>query len=539
MKEFERLVNTIIETQFKVSPISATAYGVHKYDCEMDNVERDVLKDTINKIKIHLENLRNLNLMTMSNDEYIDWRLLKNNLELQIREFEEHCEWERNPAIYTHMSVMSVFLLSQREFAPIHKRAESIISRMQKVPKFLRAAKRNLKNTPRIYVKLAIEEARNGVMFIRAMVEQLRQIVPRLERRLEKASQAMCAALEDYARYLEKYRLLKATRSFAIGKSLFNYKLLKEHTLPYTADEILSIGYETKRATEKELMKMARRIHRSKPWWVQVEELKNFHPQPRELEAAYQSAMTAAKRFVREKNVVTIPRGEDLEVIETPLFFRPALPYAAYMPPGPFDKQQKGFFFVTPVDDRMPKKLKAEMLRGHSIYTIPIIALHEGYPGHHLQYVHANRVKSKTRKFLTTTVFAEGWALYCEEMMHRLGFYKSPKILLMKQKAQLWRACRVIIDVSIHTGKMTFKQAVDLLVNDAKIEKVHAVKEVTRYTYSPTQPLSYMIGKKQILELHDDYKKKHGRKFVLKKFHDALLQFGSIPISLIREAFNL
>jgi len=217
-----------------------------------------------------------------------------------------------------------------------------------------------------------------------------------------------------------------------------------------------------------------------------------------------------------------MPTGEELDVILTPEFERPTIPYAAYMPPAPFEKQQKGFFFVTPAE-------KEEQLRGHSIYKIPVTALHEGYPGHHLQLVLANRLDSKVRKLMGTSVFIEGWALYCEEMMYDLGYYSDPRVRLMQLKDQIWRACRVIIDVSLHTKRMTYGEAIDFLVKEAKLEHVNATAEVKRYTRTPTQPMSYAIGKKQIMSLKDEYIGE------LRQFHNKLLSFGSIPVALVKE----
>jgi uncharacterized protein (DUF885 family) len=124
-------------------------------------------------------------------------------------------------------------------------------------------------------------------------------------------------------------------------------------------------------------------------------------------------------------------------------------------------------------------------------------------------------------------------------MMYETGFYSDPRTVLFKLKDQLWRACRVIIDVGIHSGSMTFDQAVNLMVETPKLQKVHAEKEVTRYFGSPTQPMSYLIGKKQIVEFRRDYQRKMAEKFQLREFHDRLLGFGSIPVVLIREALGL
>jgi uncharacterized protein (DUF885 family) len=131
-------------------------------------------------------------------------------------------------------------------------------------------------------------------------------------------------------------------------------------------------------------------------------------------------------------------------------------------------------------------------------------------------------------------VFVEGWALYCEEMMYETGYYPDAQTRLMQLAMQLWRACRVVIDVSLHDGTMSFDDAVNLLVDTAKLERVNAEAEVRRYTQSPTQPMSYIIGKIEILRLRDDYRKQQGAAYNLKEFHDHLLSYGSIPIGLVR-----
>ena len=110
---------------------------------------------------------------------------------------------------------------------------------------------------------------------------------------------------------------------------------------------------------------------------------------------------------------------------------------------------------------------------------------------------------------------------------------------LLQLKDQLWRACRVIVDVGLHTGKMSFNDAVNFMVKEAKLERVNAVTEVRRYCQTPTQPMSYMLGKLQILALLDDYKKKHGAKFNLRKFHDELLSHGTIPVKYVRMLMGL
>jgi len=539
MSKFEQLAEEILQSIWRSSPYSATFAGIHDYDHELDNVNQDYLVAVNKERRDFLNRLQALDEDALSREEYIDWQLLKNFLKSNIRDFEELRYWQKNAAEYANLCVDALHILFLREFAPIKERTAAILSRMRQIPRFLQDSKNNLKDAPRIFTKLAIEITEGGQNFLETICTRLRTIVPELASDLEKARKEAATAIEAYGDFLKNELLPRSTGEFAIGADHFDFKLKTDHMLPYTAEEILEYGYSIRRLTEDNLEETAQQIDNRKTWIELVEEIKNQHPQASELLAIYKKEMERARKFVQENDLVTIPRTEELEVIPTPAFYRPVLPYAAYMNPAPFEKQQKGYFFVTPVDETLPGAKQEETLRGHPLCGIPVTALHEGYPGHHLQLVHTNQLKNKLRRILNTNVFVEGWALYCEEMMYETGFYSDPRSRLLQLKDQLWRACRVIIDVGLHTKKMKYDDAVGFLVDCAKLQKVHAQKEVTRYTFTPTQPMSYLIGKKQILELKKDYTKRIGTKFELKEFHDRLLSFGSIPICLIRQALGL
>jgi uncharacterized protein (DUF885 family) len=539
MTKFEALTEEILDFFWRSSPTEATLTGIHDHDHELDRVDRDYLEEKNRKTRAYLDRLEQFKRKELTADEDIDWQLLKNHLASRIMAFEEIRYWETYPSGYLEICLYGLFVMVLREFAPAAERAAAFLSRLQKVPRLLADAKRNLKDPPAVFTRLAIEVAGTGPLFFQGAVPEMTRALPQRAQDLEKASREAQAAFLDYQRFLETNWLGKAGTDFAIGRDRFDFKLRSDHMLPYTADEVLEIGRKAKQITEVEIERTARTIDSKKTWWDLIEELKENHPASDRLAETYKETMMAARDFVRKKGLVTIPDGEELEVIPTPPFDRPTIPYAAYMSPAPFEREQKGFFYVTPIDESVSKDDQRAQLKGHPSYNIPVIALHEAYPGHHLQLVLANRSKSKVRRILATTVFIEGWALYCEEMMREAGFYSDPRTVLFKLKNELWRACRVIIDVGLHTGQMDYDQAVNLLVDAAKLQKVHAEKEVTRYTYTPTQPLSYLIGKNQILELRRDYQKKLGADFKLREFHDRLLSFGSIPVVLIRKALGI
>jgi uncharacterized protein (DUF885 family) len=245
-----------------------------------------------------------------------------------------------------------------------------------------------------------------------------------------------------------------------------------------------------------------------------------------------------ARTFVAKRGLVTIPPGEELQIVDTPAFLCPTVPYAAYMAPGAFDPHQEGLYYITPISDKLSPSDRAEALLGHNRFAMLLTNVHEAYPGHHLQLVCANKVPSEVRRLFDSDVFCEGWALYCEQLVLDEGMTDDPRVRLFQLKDQLWRACRVVIDVKLHTGRMTFDEAVEMLVGVAHLERPNAIGEVRRYTQSPTQPMSYLTGKQQLMDLREREKTRLGDAFDMRAFHDKLLSFGAIPVALIGSGFG-
>ncbi len=188
---------------------------------------------------------------------------------------------------------------------------------------------------------------------------------------------------------------------------------------------------------------------------------------------------------------------------------------------------------MTPVDPKWPAGKKRERLEGHCLYGLPSVVPHEGYPGHHIQLVRANLNASRVRSVFSTSVMVEGWGLYCEQMMEEEGFSTDPRAKLFRLKDSLWRACRVVVDCGLHTRGWSPARAVDYMVREALLERTNAVAEVNRYTTSATQPMSYHMGKREILALREKCRRVWGPGFTLRRFHDWLLDHGSMPPSWI------
>ncbi len=538
------LAEAILEDRWRTSPTTATLEGIHAYDRQLDEVSAEALADAAARQRGFLRRLAEIDPKGLPLEARLDHAVLSGQLEAAVSGFERIRAWEKDPSLYASIALYGVFPLVMRTFAPVEVRAEAAAARLAQVPRLLAQGRANLsaapadRVSPLLFTEVAIQVVQGGQAFFAEAVPQLAEPLASqgLKAELLKANADAMAAFAEFLEWLRTVHLPRSSGTFAIGREAFDLKLRTEHGLPYDADQLSAIGLEAIDQAERSLEALARTIDPNRSWVEQIETLKNVHPTPERLLDAYRAEMHRARAFVLERRLATLPPEERLEVIETPVFERPLIPYAALMSPAPFDDEQKSLFYVTPVDPTLPEAERRERLRGHAACSIPVTALHEAYPGHHLQLIRANRIGSRVRRVYSTPVLVEGWALYCEEMMYEAGFYPDPKVRLFQLRDLLWRACRVVIDVGLHCEGMTPEAAVDLLVTRAHLERPNAEIEVRRYCAMPTQPMSYLIGRREILALRDAYRAWAGSRFTLGDFHDALLEYGSIPIGLIREA---
>ncbi|HYI96198.1 MAG TPA: DUF885 family protein, partial [Bryobacteraceae bacterium] len=193
------------------------------------------------------------------------------------------------------------------------------------------------------------------------------------------------------------------------------------------------------------------------------------------------------------------------------------------------------FYYVTPPEAEWTRTHKEEHLRLFNKPVMEIITIHEAFPGHYNQFLHAKAFPTKTRKLLTTRSNAEGWAHYVEQMMIEEGYGDGdPNIRLAQLSEALLRDCRFVSGIKLHTQNQTVEQAARLFVEKGFQEPANAHEEARRGAYDPTY-LYYTAGKLQIYKLREDYKRAHGGDYSLEKFHTEFIKHGSIPLKLMRQ----
>ncbi|MBN1660336.1 MAG: DUF885 domain-containing protein [Anaerolineae bacterium] len=525
------------------NPVAATQIGDHRFDDQLADMSGQALDRQQQEILSALAEFRAIDRSGLALSAQIDHELTVAIFEMFAREYEQGRGHLRNPGTYLDEVTAGVFLLTLLDFAPLPQRLASALGRVRQVPRVLREGRANLvpAEVPPVWAEIALEQAASVPGLYLGLLPMIAsQAAPDLVEPLTEAGQAAAAAVQEFATYLQEEVLPVARGDFAAGTDLFNQKLAREHMVDYDADQLIEIGWEIFHHTREQMQTVAAEIDPHRTVRQILEDAKNDHPTAEMLIEAYQKEMTAIRQYVIDQGIATIPPGEQLKVIETPSFLRPILPYAAYMQPGLLEEKQEGHFLVTPIDPDSPPEEQEQTLKGHYWAKLPITALHEAYPGHHLQLIWANRQPTIPRRLgsIIATLFIEGWAFYCEELLEELGYISQPVQRLGRLSDQLWRAARIILDVSLHTRGMPVDDAVAMLVDECGLEPANALAEVRRYTQTPTQPQSYLMGKRAILNLVEDYRRAHPG-VTLRELHDAILGAGSLPPRLMRRHLGL
>ncbi len=533
-ERFAQLSEEILRTIWEYNPAGATIMGVHDYDDTLGDVSPEAFLRHAKTFRRCLKSLQaDLNPADLSLEDQLDYHVAMSLASTNLILLDSQRPWANNPSIYPSICVWGTFSLLVRNFAPFEERMESVLTRLRQIPDLLESSKLSIQNPAPIFIQIATEMIKGAVAFYEGPFVECADRAPALTIELMTAKNAAVEALRDYSRWLTDEMLPHAHGDFAVGEDIYQQLLFESHYLTYTPEDLMKLAKTTLEESQAQITEAAAQIDPNVTWEQLVERLKEEHPPKEGLIEAYRQAFESARQFVVDHDLVTFAAGEELKVGETPSFERSVLPYAAYMPPAPFEGSRVGCLWVTPIDELDPPEVQKAQLLEHCVYSIPIIALHEGYPGHHVQLTRAMDVDRPLRKQALNDVFCEGWALYCEHLMREQGFYTDPRVQLFQLKDMIWRACRIMIDVGLHTNALSFDEAVRMLMDTARMEKAMAVAEVKRYTSSPTQPMAYVIGRMLLLDLRQRMMRTQRTAFSLKGFHDEVLSYGSVPLPLI------
>jgi uncharacterized protein (DUF885 family) len=436
--------------------------------------------------------------------------------------------------------VAGVFPLLVRELGTPDERVEALASRLAGVPALLAEA------TDVLEPGLSTAAVVSGIDYAEGLLDLVGPTARGFAASVGRAgavdgvSAAAAAALAGYRDHLRDELAPTAVGECAAGEAVLADILLWEHVLDEPPEALAAYGREVLAETRAAMEDLAAACGYADAA-AAVDAAQAVTPTAAGLVDDYRRAVGEARAFVVEHDIAGLPAGEELEVVATPAFLRSLLPFAAYDAPGPYSARQLGFYYVTPPPEHLDEDEVRAVLRGHAVASLRTTGVHEAYPGHHLQLVSANFAPTLARRVAGLpdggNLLVEGWAFYCEELMDREGFLDDPVVRLMRLNDQIWRACRVIIDVELHQGRMTLGEAVDVLVREAAMNRREAELECRRYAEEPGQAMSYLLGKREVLRLARRWDEARGG--TLRAFHDELLSWGSLPPAVIAWGMGL
>jgi uncharacterized protein (DUF885 family) len=509
-----------------IYPVATSDQGEHRWDDRL----RDVRMATVLKARRHvsalLDSVRAMRTSGWSKDDRVDWMLFRAQLEGADFFGRTLQPEESDPQIYLNEAANGVFSLLKREYAPHRTRALAATARLEKVPAMLTTARTNLTHPVRLFAKLAIAAARGGDDLYTTSLMTLADSLSDSERaRLVQARDSAVHAIHEFADWLDR-RQGSMPDWKPMGAARYNYLLKHVLLLPYDASQIAMLG-EVDLARYRGLEAMLK-----DPSFASPDPARARHVPANQAEflAAYEARLDEIVRFLREKQLVTIPAYMGKFYIrQLPEAFKPTSPGGFMNPPGVYDRDPSGMFFI-PIYN--PKSGNF-YIRAAIEDPRPILG-HEGIPGHFLQISIANHVGNEIRRQHSDNTFVEGWALYGEEMMMREGLYpdQSPsqgQVLRLSR----YRAARIGVDVNLQTGRWTFEQAVKYFMDAGGLDREAAEGEAAGAAASPSQKIGYMVGKWQIMRLLGRYRDRQGAAFRLGAFHDQLISYGSLPLSII------
>jgi uncharacterized protein (DUF885 family) len=539
---------------FRYAPTYGTQAGLHQYDTQLEDYSAASVQKQIAALHTYEKKLQAIDPSGLDASIAADYNILLNSIHSQLLSLEVIRNWEKNPDNYSSGVTNSIFVLMERPFAPVNTRLRAAIEREKQIPQVFAEARKNLKNPPRIFTEIALEQIDGLVSFFQNDVPTAFAEADDAKAKADFAASnaAVIQSLKDYGAWMKSDLLPRSSGDYRLGADTYRKKLAYDEMVDLPLDHLLQIGLDDLHRNQQEFARIAKEVDPSKSPQDVLAELATIHPAPDKLLDSFHNTFDTLIAFIRAHNIITIPSDVQPTLEETPPFMR-ATTFASMDPPGPFETHStKAYFNVTLPEKTWASAHVAEHMASFNVGTIISTSVHEAYPGHYVQFLWQNQFPSKVRKLIGANSNIEGWAHYTEQMMLDEGYAAPPAnatpeqvresrlIRLGQLQDALLRDARFVNAIKLHTGlaepnqQWTIEQSVDFFVKEGYQSRSVGLVETKRGTADATY-LYYTLGKLEIMKLREDLKKKQGSAFNLQVFHDSFMRQGFAPIKVIRK----
>jgi hypothetical protein len=547
---FSHWLDTFFDIYYRRRPVNATFIGVHTYDHLLPACSPEGLTDSVNEMRALLQALRSLPEEPLSQAEAMDRRLAEGFLEIALWEAGSSHFEQGNPSYYTGEAIFGVLSLFLRPFAPLADRVESAISRLQAIPTLLGQAETNVRRAPAAWTARALRECRGALAFLASGLDLLLAGQDLDESRLRAAARVAAAAFTRYHDYLEHDLLARPSDSYACGEVAFDLLLRRGHCLDRDAGAIEAYAVEQLQQSAAYLAAHAADFGAAGPAEA-LASLADLHPDLDHYYARFTETWERIHATVVAGGVVTWP-DYPIRYVPQPPWARGAAPFLYFLPyraPAAFDAVTPVEYLVPSIDADLPAAEQLRRLRAtnDSVITLNHV-VHHGGLGHHVQNYYAYRAASRIGRVAAVDcasriamfcggTMAEGWACYATELAGELGCL-TPLEQYAEQHTRLRMAARAIVDIRLHRGELTLAGAADSYRDTVGMAAEAAEAEAVKNSMFPGAAVMYLMGTDLIHDLRREIAAREGSDFSLRGFHDRLLSFGSVPVSLIAAAMR-
>jgi uncharacterized protein (DUF885 family) len=524
--ELRRLASDYYRWRNEQYPVASSDQGLHTWDSRLTDYAPQAIAARRERVSALAERVRAMPATAWSRDDQVDRILFLAQLE-RADFFDRVLDRpETDPQVYVGECADAIFSLLKKEYAPKSTRALAATARLRAMPALLEQGKQALTKPYGLYARLAAASARGmDSLFGDSLMTLAGDLSPAERADLVAARDAALGALRAFAAWLET-RVAGQPEFVPMGREKYDWMLRHVYLLPLDAGQVAMLG-EAELARYRALESLLRDPRMADPDPARAASI------PKDQQsflAAYESRQGEMIRFLRDRNLISLPaRLGPFSIRQLPEAFKPTSPGGFMNPPRLNDTDAGGFFFIPTYDPQSPNFY----IRAAIEDPRPILG-HEGIPGHFLQLSIAKRLEDEIRREHGDGVFIEGWALYTEEMLTRAGLYPEGSAAQGQVlRLSRYRAARIGVDVNLHTGRWTFEQAVKYFMEAGGLDRESAEGEAAGAAASPSQKITYMVGKWQIMRLLGRYRDRHPSDFAVGAFHDALLANGSLPLSIV------
>ncbi len=527
-----------IESYFKSHPFSAVQAGRHEYDGQMADWSAEGFQKEIERLQQLRTQARGMSAEPLEPAQRFEREYLLSVVDGELFWLDEAKAPFKNPAWYINNLDPEVYL--SRDYAPLEKRLQGYLGYARAIPRIAGQIRANLQ-TP-----LAKPLIERGIAAFGGLAQFFRDDVPKVfasvkdeqaQKDLAEANLAAAKAMDDLKKWLESQRRT-GTDSFALGEPLYAAMLKQTERVEVPVADLEAIGRADLERNTAALKAACAEFLPKGPIRACIDKMSSNKPKGGAVEGA-RALLKDLKGFIVEKDIVTIPGTEEALVAEAPPYNRGNFAYINI--PGPYEKGVASVYNISPPDPKWTLKERQAYIPG--IARLNFTSAHEVWPGHFLQFLHANRNPSKIAALWVGYAYAEGWAHYTEEMMWEEGYGKgSAEIHIGQLTDALLRDVRFLSSIGMHTRGMTLAQSEKMFLESAYMDPGNARQQAARGTYDPAY-LNYTMGKLMIRKLRADWVARKSSDGAgadpmthWKEFHDTFLSYGGPPIPLVRKA---